>query len=251
MQPESDAPKQDRVSRVVIESLSAYVRDASTMQQLYRIAERFGRLPRDALDAREVVTDVIEDICTGEAKCDPERELFPQVERHVRRRANRLRKANRPGGKRRGPPRIEFVPLDRAPMSALAVEPRREAVSEDEDNAVEPAELAARIRELARGDGQVQQLLALYDREIVARRDVLDAGMTDWVYRAARDRLTRYGELARSGASTAAHLSQTDAEDGNGAVFVASAGLGAPKRTERARRAVRRPLRRPQKLRSA
>jgi hypothetical protein len=246
---QNDAPKQDRACRVVTESLSAFVRDAAAMQQLYRLAERSGRLPRDAIEAREVVTDVIEDIFMEEAKCDPERELAPQVARHVRRRASRLRKANRPGGKRRGPLRPEFIPLDKAPASALVVHPSPEHAAED-DNAIDPAELAEHIRALARDDGQVQQLLALYDRGIVARRDVLDAGMTDWVYRAARERLTRYGDLARTCAFTAVPRSPVD-DAGDSAILVASRGLGAPRRTARTHRAVRRALGSPQKLRSA
>jgi hypothetical protein len=170
----------------------------------------------------------------------------------VQRRANRLRRANRPGGKRRGPPRPEFIPLDKAPASALVVDPLPERADEEEDNAIDPAELAERIRDLARDDGQVQQLLALYDREIVARRDVLDAGMTDWVYRAARDRLTRYGELARACASTVAPRSpENDTEAGDSAILVVSQGLGAPRRTSRAHRAVRPALGNPPKLRSA
>lgn len=246
---QNDAPKQDRACRVVTESLSAFVRDAAAMQQLYRLAERSGRLPRDAIEAREVVTDVIEDIFMEEAKCDPEKELAPQVARHVRRRANRLRKANRPSGRRRGPPRPEFIPLDKAPASALGVDPPPERAAE-EDNAIDPAELAERIRALARDDGQVQQLLALYDRGIVARRDVLDAGMTDWVYRAARHRLTRYGELARAGGFTAMPRSPADSAD-DGAILVASRGVGSSRRTARVPCALRRPLGSPQKLRSA
>jgi hypothetical protein len=248
MQPKNNGTQQDRVSRVATESLSAFVRDASAMQELYRLAERSARLPRDAIEAREVVTDVIEDIFMGEAKCDPERELAPQLARHVRRRASRLRRAKRPGGNRRGPPRPEFVSLDKAPANVLAVEPPPETMEESEDDAADPAELAARIRDLARDDDPVQQLLALYAREIVARRDVLDAGMTDWVYRAARDRLTGYGELVRSGMPASPEV---DAADTSGAVLVASRGHGAPHRTARARGGVRRAPGSAQKLRRA
>ena len=61
------------------------------------MAERHGRLPRDSPLARELVADVIEDMFVGEVTCDLERALAPQIERHVQRRANRLRKANRLG----------------------------------------------------------------------------------------------------------------------------------------------------------
>jgi len=38
--------------------------------------------------------------------------------------------------------------------------------------------------------------LLFYDRGVVLRRDVLAAGMTEWIYRAARDRLAGYAVLA-------------------------------------------------------
>jgi hypothetical protein len=251
MHPTSDALQQDRSSRVVAESLIAYVRDASTMQQLYRIAEHHGRLPRDSFEAREVVTDVIEDIYTGEAKCNAAKEIAPQVERHVRRRARRRRKANRAGGNRRGPPRPDLVALDEAPTRALVAEPPEDTERDSEGNADEPAALVARVRELARDDGQALQLLALYDREIVARRDVLCSGMSEWVYRAARDRLARYGAMARAEAIPADPAVPEDAaNDGTGRV-TSRLGLGAPRRTTRIRRAARRALGGRTKLRSA
>ena len=98
------------------------MRDADAMQQLYRVAERHGQLLRDSLLARELVTDVIEDMFVGEVTCDLARTLAPQIERHVRRRANRRRKANRPGRKRRGALRSEFIPLEEAPRSALVAD---------------------------------------------------------------------------------------------------------------------------------
>ena len=44
------------------------------------------------------------------------------------------------------------------------------------------------------------QLLALYERDIVLRRDVLRAGMKPWIFRYARKRLSQYAAaaLARS-----------------------------------------------------
>ena len=127
--------------------------------------------------------------------CDLERTLAPQIERHVQRRANRLRKTNRLGRRRRGALRAEFIPLNEVPRSALVADPPQDAP--------DAAEVAPRIRDLARDDEAAQQLLAFYDRGVVLRRDVLAAGMTEWVYRAARDRLAGYAVLAISAVSTA------------------------------------------------
>jgi hypothetical protein len=171
------------------------MRDADAMQQLHRVAERHGRLPRDSPLARELVADVIEDMFMGEVTCDLERTLAPQIERHVQRRANRLRKANRLGRRRRGGLRPEFIPLNEVPGTALVADPPQDAP--------DAAEVAPRIRELTRDDEAAQQLLAFYDRGVVLRRDVLAAGMTEWVYRAARDRLAGYAVLAISAVSTA------------------------------------------------
>jgi hypothetical protein len=165
------------------------------MQQLHRFAERLVRQPRNSLVARELVMDVIEDMLMGEVKCDPERKLGPQIEREMRHRANRHRKAKGRRRSRRGAlwgPH-DFIPLDEAPASALIVDPPQESDGEDED-VPDPAELVPRIRERARDDASALQLLALYERGIVLRRDVLCAGMTEWVYRAARERLARYAE---------------------------------------------------------
>jgi hypothetical protein len=235
------------------ESLAAYVRDDEAIQHAYRLTERQGRLPRDSLVARELVTDVIEDMFMGEATCDLERPLAPQIERHVRRRANRLRKANRPGRRRRGAPRPEFVPLDKAPASVLVVAPLQEALEAlDDDSAPDAAELVPRIREYASEDESVQRLLAFYDRGIVLRRDVLRSGMTQGIYRAARERLARYAEKALRAASTSPPAVQPpESEDVQDAALPAMLARASSARTARVRRAVRRSRDRVRRLRSA
>lgn len=180
------------------ESLAAYVRDDEAMQHTYRLAERHGRLPRESFIAREVVADVIADMLMGDARCDPESTVSSQIEREVLRRAKRLRKANQPRGGQRHAPRLEFVPLEMAPIGALVIDAAEEEFGGG--SAPDAAELVFRIRELAREDDAVQQLVTLAERGIVLRRDVLGAGMTEWVYRAARERLARYAEMALSAA---------------------------------------------------
>jgi len=237
------------------ESLAAYVRDAELIQHVYRLAERQGRLPRGSLVARELVTDVIEDMFMGVAKCNLERKIAPQVEREVLRRANRLRKANRSRSKRRDAPRPEFIPLDKAPPRTLLVDPFQEALEAlDDDSARAPddAELVSRIREYACEDEAVQQLLVLYDRDIVLRRDVVRCGMTLGVYRAARERLARYAEIALLAASTSTPAVQPpDSEDVQDAALPATLARDSSGRTARVRRAARRQRDRVRRLRSA
>jgi hypothetical protein len=193
------------------ESLAAYLRDAEAMRHVHRLAERHGRLPRDSIAARELVSDVIGDMYTGDVRCH-EGEIGPQVERHVVRRAKRLRKANRPRSQRRDAAHVEVVPLEKAPVSALLVDPFGQAREHDEDDAPDPAELITRIRDQARDDGAVLQLLALAEQGIVLRRDVLCAGMSPWAYRGARERLTMYAEGAMAGASASYGSEEGDSE---------------------------------------
>ena len=168
----------------------------------------------------------------------------------MRRRANRLRKANRPRSKRRNATRPEFVPLDKAPASALVVAPLQEAL--DDDSAPDTAELVPRIREYAREDEAVQRLLALYDRGIVLRRDVLRSGMTQGGYRAARDRLARYAEMALLAASTSLPAVQPpESEEVQGAALPSMLARASSGRIARVRRVVRRQRDHVRRLRSA
>jgi hypothetical protein len=208
------------------EALAAYMRDTDAMQQLYRVAERHGRLPRDSPLARELVAEVIEDMFMGEAACDLERALGPQIERHVQRRANRQRKANRAGRRRRGTLRPEFISLDEVPRSALVADPPQDVP--------DAAEVVSRIREVARDDEAAQQLLALYDRDVVLRRDVLASGMTEWVYRAARDRLAGYAVLT---IAAAAQVEPVVEQPGATERLPAVLAIGPAGRAARARRA--------------
>jgi hypothetical protein len=170
--------------------LAALARDPDAMLRLHRLAERYGGFPRGSFQAREVVADVIADILEGAARCDPERALGRQVELHVKRRARRLREPDTPRTRR---PRL--IPLDQAPDELLAIDSMSHI---DDEPDVDPVEWAARIRALAVDNLGAQQLLELYDREICSRRDVLATGMTEWTYRAARERLIDYATVARS-----------------------------------------------------
>jgi hypothetical protein len=209
------------------------MRDADAMQGLYRVAEHSARLPRGSLLARELVTDVIEDMLLGDAKCDATAKLGPQVERVVQRRGIRLHRGSRPG--RRPSQRPEFVPLDKVPASALVASPQQ-ADEDGEQLADDNTALALRIRERARDDEPVQLLLALYDRDVLLRRDLLDAGMTAWEYRTARERLTQYAALVL--ADDAPLSVSTTPQEPARVVLPATLPAGAPGRTLPARQSL-------------
>lgn len=200
--PTDSAP---RVSRqdLLSEALATYARDPAAMVRVHRLAERHGSLPRGSFGAQELVTDVIEDVLFGDLTCDPELAIGPQVEKYVQRRASHLRNAEsqprvRGPRKSRRSARLRptFVPLDDVPENALAIDAPQHQLHENKHDAIDSGELIALIREYARGDNPVEQLLALYDRKRYLRRDALEAGMSEWAYRTARSRLIRYGIAA-------------------------------------------------------
>jgi hypothetical protein len=95
---------------------------------------------------------------------------------------------------RRRVARAFFVPIADVQEELAADYPTADDAPGDP---VDAAMLVGRTRELAAGDADVLQLLALYERDIVLRRDVLAHGMTAKSYRAARTRLKRYAKQAR------------------------------------------------------
>jgi hypothetical protein len=171
-------------------ALDAYLRDPSAVLMLRRAAGERGRLPEDV--AMDLVWEVLGDTVVGEARCDATQPLGPQLQREVRRRAARLHRGKPSRRSARQGPRT--VALGMVPESALAVD--APAGIERRDDALDPEELLARIRELARGDEIVQKLLGLYDRGRCSRRAALSAGMTERGYRSARQRLRAYAAAA-------------------------------------------------------
>ncbi len=172
------------------DSFQTLLRDLDVMQRLQRTAERHARLPPGSPQGHDVVMEAVEDMIMGDVPCDADGSLATQLHNEVRRRANRLR---------RDAQRASFISLDEAPASALIADPDQEGTSTDELG-VPDAALVRSIRDQAHSDAPVLQLLALYERDIVLRRDVLRAGMKPWIFRYARKRLSQYAAaaLARS-----------------------------------------------------
>jgi hypothetical protein len=179
---------------VVRAALTAILDDGKAMSRLYRTAEMRARVPGDSMAVRELVWDVIGDVLLGEVACDLARDLYPQLEDEVRRRANRVRHDAQ---------HAAFIRIDEAPADALAIDAEPHSTEVDEDSAPDVAELVARIREYARDDDAVLQLLDHYERGLVLRRKVLGTGMTQWAYRAARERLVAYAAMAANAARSA------------------------------------------------
>jgi len=180
------------------DSFQTLLRDPDVMQRLHRTAERHARLPPGSpqghelvMEGHELVMEAVEDMIMGDVPCDADGSLVTQLHDEVRRRANRLR---------RDAQRASFISLDEAPASALIADPDQEGTSRDELGVPDAPALVRSIRDQAHSDAPVLQLLALYERDIVLRRDVLRAGMKPWIFRYARKRLSQYAAaaLARS-----------------------------------------------------
>ena len=120
------------------------MRDAASMQLLHRTAERYANLPRDSLNAQELVLDVIEDVLTGDTKCEPTMtlaELAARIRWHVVRHACRYRNAARPGTTKR--PRPEEISLEKAPPMVLSVDAPQRLIGEIVHEQPDPADLVA------------------------------------------------------------------------------------------------------------
>ncbi len=232
------APRNEEIDHClgdVRTALDALLRDAEAMATLHRTAERYARVRRGSWEAGDLVWDAIGDLLLGGLPCDLARPLGPQLEHEVRRRANRWHRGKRPRRELRQP---VFVGLEKAPTSALVLDAPQE--TDDIGQGPDPEELVSRIREQARHDEPALQLLALYSRGIVSRRDVLNSGMTAWAYRAAKERLVAYATTAAAAAWAATPA--TAISDTLTLSIMRVIGLGS--RTAHVRRAVSRVLHR-------
>jgi hypothetical protein len=186
----------NRHTRALVRAaLTALLGDQEAMRRLYGAAKIY---VRDTAVVHELVWDVVGDVQLGELTCDLARDLASQLAREVRRRAKRAQ---------RDAARMVFVPLEKAPLDALIFDAEPEGTGADTCEAPDVIELVARIRDLAREDEAVLQLLGHYERGSFARRKVLGAGMTQWVYRAARERLVAYANKAAGTARTVENTS--------------------------------------------
>lgn len=239
------------------ERLAAQMRDAERMQQLHQLAAKYARSSPDSPIAHEIVTDVIEDMLTGDASSDPARDILPQIVAHVIGRAKRRRKPNalplpddeRPRKRRHLSPPV-WVPLERAPPDALVSDTSALRPGEGSHPDIDPVELVGRIRHLAKDDEPALQLLALHERALkgrkrLMRRHVLQAGMTDWTYRAARERLLAYAATAASATAGATSATATTSNSGgapDATMLPITRAIGLEGRTARVRRSVSRAL---------
>jgi hypothetical protein len=163
-------------------ALRELLQDRQAIASLCRTAATHGALQPDSPEARALVLDIAGEFFAGDA-CGEVSQLVQQIDALVQSRANALRHRSN---------RSKWLPLDSPSALAVEAEPAGRDDGRDDD------ELVRRIRELARGDHAVQQLLGLYAQGLTSRRHALKAGMTAWTYRTAKDRLAAYAAAARA-----------------------------------------------------
>jgi hypothetical protein len=164
-------------------SLATLLSDTDEMQRIHRTAETYGRLPRNSLQARELVADLVGDafvgVFTPAANC-----VAAQLHDEVRQRARRLARAF-----------SNHVPLtalteDQVPL----MPPPSETLAHGDDGYPALADVPQLLRDLrqrASRDVAVLQLLDLYAAGRFRRSDARRIGMSIQTYRAARERLSQ------------------------------------------------------------
>ncbi len=169
-------------------TLADLVRDAAIHRGLHRIAESRARLPRGSPDAEDLVSGVIADLAADQIAPDLPN-LRSQAIRLVRQRADKYERDSQ---------KSVTCYLDEAPPEAMADRAGESEDAAEIEPARDPGAIARAVGELAADDPPVLQLLDLYERGFTRRRDALSIGMSKAVYRTARERLTAYGQRARS-----------------------------------------------------
>jgi hypothetical protein len=165
-------------------ALCELLQDRQAIASLCRTAATHGALRPDSHDAMSLVLDVVGEFFAGDARGEVS-QLVQQLDALVRSRARALR------GRGRSKP-SKWLPLDSPSALAVEAEPPSRGDGGDDD------ELADRIRQRARNDNAVQQLLGLKAEGLASRRDALQAGMTAWSYRTAKTRLVAYAAAAKA-----------------------------------------------------
>lgn len=159
-------------------SLIALLNDHDTVALLQRAAERYARVPRGSLVARELVADVVGDLYAGTAKLNSDHaQLATQLLDEMHQRAKRARKRSE-----------HDVPIDELDNDEI---PWREIRVErlDDRSAAVLRQLLGEARAVVGEDVSARELIALYEMGVVRKRDILRLGMPEGVYRAARARV--------------------------------------------------------------
>jgi hypothetical protein len=179
------------VPEIVATQLDIQLRDRGAMERVHRAAERYARVERDSLFARELVADVVGDTALGQLTWNPARvPLAIHLIDEVRRRARRMRARDLP------------VSLDELTESEILA---ASGSIGDEDpwypSVADLPDVVRAVRARVAADHTALQLLSLYELGITRMRDVLWAGMPLSAYRAARAALRRSAhDVLRSGA---------------------------------------------------
>ncbi len=160
-------------------SLIALLSDSDTMALLHRAAERYARVPRGALVARELVADVIGDMYAGTLKRNTRHAaVASQLVAEIHRRAKRARRRSK-----------HDVTIDGLSDRKRPSTENAGAESSNPRAVVDLRQLLARAREDVGEDPYARQLIALYELGFVDKRTILRLGMPEGVYQTTRARV--------------------------------------------------------------
>lgn len=163
-------------------SLAILLRDTDEMCRIHGTAETYARLPRRSLQVRELVADVIGDAFSGVLSSLPNC-LAKQIHDEVRQRARRISRT------RAYPVSLTALHEEQLPLVPSAHETLTSG-DDDYPALADMPQLIGELRERARDDVPVLQLLALYEQGLFRRSDARRI-MSIHTYRAARERLHR------------------------------------------------------------
>jgi hypothetical protein len=172
-----EAITDDELSRIR-NSLNALLGDGDTMAMLHRAAERYARVSRGALVARELVADVIGDMYEGSLKRSPRHPaIASQLLAEMHRRAKQTWRRSRHNVT------IDDLNDRERPSTETAAESSNPRVMAD------MRRLLAEAREDVGDDPYARQLIALYELGFVDKRTIVRMGLPEAVYRATRARV--------------------------------------------------------------
>jgi hypothetical protein len=167
----------DDLARIRV-SLIAVLGDPDTMAMLHRAAERYARVPRGALVARELVADVVGEMYEGTLKRNPRHVAIVSqllAEMHLRTKRTRRRSKH--------DVTIDGLHDRERPSTETIVE------SSNPRGVVDLRQLLAQAREHVGDEPYARQLIALYELGFVDKRAILRLGLPESVYRATRERV--------------------------------------------------------------
>jgi hypothetical protein len=188
-----DCSNAQRATRIQ-EHIAEHMRDTAAMERHHGRAARYLRSAPDALQAQQLVADVLGDMAIGRVACDIseplENPLETQITNELRRRVRRLRREPK------------LVPFTASTTPRATLQGRGAAPEDPAPWAVFVGDVSAFMNQLrvrAASDGPVLQLVDLYGRGFFRLADARRAGMSAPTYQAACARLVGHAKAIASG----------------------------------------------------